>query len=161
MVKKVDEILLLKDCLPLGRKGGVISVARGYFANFLEPKGFAVHMNPCVEALRKKLAKEREEAMLALREDALAIIERLEGKVFDIPTKVNHLNHLFGSVTSFDLQKVLLANEIELDKSQILLKKPIRSLGEYTILLDVHGLEGAMKVNVKPEDDASEMAITE
>ena len=56
---------------------------------------------------------------------------------------------LFGSVTNQDVQEALAAQGVEVDRRQITLAEPIRSLGVFQVPVKVHkDVEAAVKVYV-------------
>ena len=143
------EIILLENILNLGNIGDIVTVKPGYARNYLFPKGLAVRSSKrniaFVEEKRKnielKIAKEEQASQ--------AIFDSLKNVEILIEVEVGENDKLFGSVTTMDLQKALNEQNIEIEKQDILLNNPIKSLGVYDIPIKVtSSLKQSIKVNV-------------
>ena len=143
------EIILLDKIDNLGNVGDVVKVKPGYARNYLFPKGLAVRSSKrniaFVEEKRKnielKIAKEEQASQ--------AIFDSLKNVEILMEVEVGENDKLFGSVTTMDLQKALNDQNIEIDKQDILLDNPIKSLGVYDIPIKVTpSLKQNIKVNV-------------
>ena len=143
------EIILLDKIDNLGNVGDVVTVKPGYARNYLFPKGLAVRSSKrniaFVEEKRKnielKIAKEEQASQ--------AIFDSLKNVEILMEVEVGENDKLFGSVTTMDLQKALNDQNIEIEKQDILLDNPIKSLGVYDIPIKVtSSLKQNIKVNV-------------
>ena len=143
------EIILLDKIDNLGNVGDVVKVKPGYARNYLFPKGLAVRSSKrniaFVEEKRKnielKIAKEVQASQ--------AIFDSLKNVEILMEVEVGENDKLFGSVTTMDLQKALNDQNIEIEKQDILLDNPIKSLGVYDIPIKVTpSLKQNIKVNV-------------
>ena len=143
------EIILLDKIDNLGNVGDVVTVKPGYARNYLFPKGLAVRSSKrniaFVEEKRKnielKIAKEEQASQ--------AIFDSLKNVEIFMEVEVGENDKLFGSVTTMDLQKALNEQNIEIEKQDILLDNPIKSLGVYDIPIKVtSSLKQNIKVNV-------------
>ena len=143
------EIILLDKIDNLGNVGDVVKVKPGYARNYLFPKGLAVRSSKrniaFVEEKRKnielKIAKEEQASQ--------AIFDSLKNVEILMEVEVGENDKLFGSVTTMDLQKALNDQNIEIEKQNILLDNPIKSLGVYDIPIKVtSSLKQNIKVNV-------------
>ena len=143
------EIILLDKIDNLGNVGDVVMVKPGYARNYLFPKGLAVRSSKrniaFVEEKRKnielKIAKEEQASQ--------AIFDSLKNVEILMEVEVGENDKLFGSVTTMDLQKALNEQNIEIEKQDILLDNPIKSLGAYDIPIKVtSSLKQNIKVNV-------------
>ena len=143
------EIILLDKIDNLGNVGDVVTVKPGYARNYLFPKGLAVRSSKrniaFVEEKRKNI-----ELKIAKEEQAnQAIFDSLKNVEILMEVEVGENDKLFGSVTTMDLQKALNDQNIEIEKQDILLDNPIKSLGVYDIPIKVTpSLKQNIKVNV-------------
>ena len=143
------EIILLDKIDNLGNVVDVVSVKPGYARNYLFPKGLAVRSSKrniaFVEEKRKNI-----ELKIAKKEQASqAIFDSLKNVEILMEVEVGENDKLFGSVTTMDLQKALNEQNIEIEKQDILLDNPIKSLGAYDIPIKVtSSLKQNIKVNV-------------
>ena len=140
------EIILLDKIDNLGNVGDVVTVKPGYARNYLFPKGLAVRSSKrniaFVEEKRKnielKIAKEEQASQ--------AIFDSLKNVEILMEVEVGENDKLFGSVTTMDLQKKLNEQNIEIEKQDILLDNPIKSLGVYDVPIKV---TPSLKQNIK------------
>lgn len=129
------ELLLLEDVEDLGRSGDLVKVKPGFARNFLVPQKKAVVASKFALRLREKLMEERRlKAAQDLRE-AEELVARMAGCEFTTIVKVDQEGHLYGSVNAADLVHMLGENGFVVAKGQVVLDRPIKSLGSYTIHL--------------------------
>lgn len=133
------EVILLKNVGGLGGESDQVSVAAGYARNYLIPYGFAIASNRAnrrhLEALRSR-RQEREKKELE-HANQLALV--LSQVTVVVTAKTGEEGRMFGSVTSKHI--VTAAKEqydIDLDRHAVLLKEPIKSLGDHSIELNLH-----------------------
>lgn len=132
------ELILKETISTLGFEGDVVTVKPGYGRNYLLPLGKAV-------AATEENLKELEENKAALearraeaRKKAEAVVARINGREIVIEQLAGHDDRLFGSVTSADICARLQQDlEVELDKRQILLADPLKTLGSSKISVKV------------------------
>jgi large subunit ribosomal protein L9 len=127
------EVILLEDIPSLGNIGDTVKVADGYARNFLLPRKKAV------QATSKKLkALEHEKRLVQDRMDksvkeAEKLVQRLEDYSCTISKTVGESGKLFGAVTSMEIEQNLRENGFNIERKDILLEEPIKSLGIYTV----------------------------
>ncbi len=146
------KIILKKDVESLGKTGDLVNVSDGHARNFLIPRGLGIeasgkNMNALkaeMDTAARRTTKEKEAAQSAA--------ERLEGVTCKIFRKVGQQNKLFGSVTTKDIGDALRDQGIEIDKRNIVLEEPIKSLGEFSVKIKLHsGVSADIKVIVTGE----------
>ncbi|RMF92430.1 MAG: 50S ribosomal protein L9 [Candidatus Schekmanbacteria bacterium] len=132
------EVLLRKDVDKLGKKGEIVKVKNGYGRNFLIPKGFAV----LATKGNLKIFEEEKKIELRREEKKKKAAEELAKKIKKISvTIVRHAGEgdkLYGSVTNADIAEALNSEGFEVDKKDVLLEEPIKSLGVYSIQVKLH-----------------------
>jgi large subunit ribosomal protein L9 len=146
------KVILTQDMDSMGLAGEIVEVARGYARNYLIPKKVALEATQDnikrTEAQRKTVEVKR----IKLKEDALKIKERLADVVITISQKAGEEEKLYGSVTSMDIAEQLEKQGITIDRRKILLDKPIKSLGEFSVSVKLHShVSAPIKVIVVPE----------
>jgi len=146
------KVILIKDVASVGKAGDLVNASDGYARNFLIPRGLAR------EGSGKNIQDlERERETAARRADkakktAQTLIEGIEGITCHISRKVGQQDKLFGSVTSKDIRDALSEQGITIDKKDIVLEEPIKSLGEFSVKIKVHpGMAATIKVVVAGE----------
>jgi large subunit ribosomal protein L9 len=132
------EIILREDVEHLGARGDVVKVASGYARNFLLPKKLAV---AATDSNRKIVEQERQ---AHLRKEAKLVGEAQDlGKMLTavsvtIPRKAGETDQLFGSVTAADIADALTAQHYNIERRNIRLDEPIRTLGEHKVPVRLH-----------------------
>ena len=147
------KIILRQDMDALGLEGDIVRVADGYARNYLLPKGIALEANKqnikFMETQKKKIEIKR----LHAKESAEKIKEKLTDVVITISQKAGEEDKLYGSVTSMDIATHLEKEGITVDRRKITLDKPIKTLGEFKVLIKLYpGVTGSIKVVVIPEE---------
>ena len=138
------EIILREDVQHLGKAGEVVKVKDGYARNYLLPKGLAY---PATAGNKQRIAFEAERLArqrAAEKQSAEGEAANLAGLSLTFPMKVGEEDKLYGSVTASDSQRRLEERAIHIDKREIDLPEPIRSLGEFKVGIKFHS-------DVRPE----------
>lgn len=131
------KVILKRDVPNLGRAGDVVAVKDGFARNYLLPKGLAILANQrSIEALERErkiaLAKAERE-----RKKVQSLAEKLQGLSITLYRKVVEEGRLYGSVSAVDLSKALSERGIDIDKKQIILEEPIKTIGTYEVNIKV------------------------
>lgn len=143
------KVILTETIESLGIIGSEVKVADGYARNYLLPQKKAV-----VASLQNHKLFEQQKVRVDLqiaKEKGIAeeMAKKLEGVVCTIPARVSDENRLYGSITSRDIIDALAAKEIIVDKKMILMKEPIKTLGEFRIPIRVYkGVEPEITVEI-------------
>ena len=138
------EIILRQSVENLGKPGDIVKVSPGYARNYLLPRGLAFEATP---GNRKRIAMEKARLEAAEAERIMAaqsLAERLENVQLTFSARVGEEEKLFGSVTTADIAHQLEAQGFDIEKKQIDLHEPIKTLGVYKIPVRLHA-------EVKPE----------
>jgi large subunit ribosomal protein L9 len=147
------DVILLQNVESLGAKGDVATVSDGYARNYLFPRKLAEQATAARIANVRKLMEEREAAAQREIERADEIRDTLSKTVLTIPAQVGSADRLFGSITNQDIADAIwAARKIRIDKRNIDLEDPIKTVGTYMVKVGVHNVEPAeVKVIVVPE----------
>ena len=132
------EVILRSAVDKLGHPGDIVSVSAGYARNFLLPRGIAYEATP---GNRKRIAleKSRLEAIENEKiEAAKAVAAKLGEVSITFAARVGEEGKLFGSVTPADIAHQLEAQGFKIEKRQIELAEPIKSLGVYRVAIRLH-----------------------
>jgi len=127
------KVILMRDVDHVGGVGDIVDVADGYGRNFLIPRGFAV---AATAKNKRQLEHEqllREHRILRVRKDARTLAEQLQAVACRFVRKAGEEGKLFGSVTSMDIAEALKVSGFEVDRRDIQLDQPLKSLGEFTV----------------------------
>lgn len=131
------KIILQDNVAKLGNAGDIVEAKRGYFRNFLEPRGLAV-------IATKGTLKKREEDKEALarkaqkaHDAAVALGEKISQlPAIEVQIKAGESGKLYGKVTNKDIAaKINELIEEEIDKRGIRIKEEVTGLGSYQVLV--------------------------
>jgi len=132
------KLILRKSVEHLGEAGQVVTVKAGYGRNYLLPQGLAYEASP--GNIARLEAEQAKAAELAKRDrnEAKRRASQLAGKSFTFLARAGEGDdaRLFGSVTSADITDRINAEgglDFELDRKQLLLDEPIKSLGVFSV----------------------------
>lgn len=131
-------IILNQDVPNLGSLGDEVTVKDGYARNFLLPRGFAMvasGRNAKAVAHRRHFLDQRRKEAIAT---ASGTSEQVTGLQLVIKAKAGSGGRLFGSVTNRDLQALLSAQGVEVDRKSITLREAVKSLGTFVATVKLH-----------------------
>jgi large subunit ribosomal protein L9 len=146
------QIILQEDVDKLGHRGDVVTVKPGYARNFLLPNKLAVEATPgnmkALERIRGALAKKTATELEAAKKQAelLALVS------LSFTRKTGENDQMFGSVTTGDIADGLKAQGFTVDKRQVQLAEPLKTLGEFPVTVKVfRDVNADIKVHVGKE----------
>ncbi|ADH62743.1 MAG: 50S ribosomal protein L9 [Deinococcota bacterium] len=132
------KVILLEPMENLGDVGAVVNVKPGYARNYLLPRGLATLASE--SNLRALEAKIRAQAKRSAERKAEAerLKELLEPLTLTMKVKAGE-SKIYGSVTARDIAEALeVQHQIKIDPKRLVLEKPIKELGEYTLAYKPH-----------------------
>ncbi|HKW49791.1 MAG TPA: 50S ribosomal protein L9 [Gemmatimonadaceae bacterium] len=138
------EVILRHAVENLGKPGDVVKVKNGYARNYLLPHNLAYEATP---GNLKRIQQERDRLEAAenqRRGSAQEVATKLEQVSLTFSARVGEEGKLFGSVTATDIAQQLEQQGFHVEKRQIDLHEPIKSLGVYRVPIRLHA-------DVKPE----------
>jgi large subunit ribosomal protein L9 len=132
------EVILRQTVENVGKPGDVVNVKPGFARNYLIPRGLAF---PATEGYKKQISTQKarlESAESDRVKAAQDIASRLEQVSLTFSARVGEEEKLFGSVTAADIAEQLQAQGFDIEKRQVELHEPIKSLGVYRIPIRLH-----------------------
>ena len=145
------ELILRKTVDTLGEEGDIVKVKSGYGRNYLIPKKFAVVANKANLALLEQETAVIESRREKQRQEAETLSKKVSGSSITIQHRVGEEDKLFGSVTSADIAEKLAELDIQIDKKNVLLTEPIKTLGEVVIPIKVgYQMTSEITVSIVP-----------
>jgi large subunit ribosomal protein L9 len=132
------DAILLQDINGLGDAGTVVSVARGYMRNYLQPRGLAeVATSARIAEVQRNEAK-RKAAEARARAQAVEQADLLGRTILTLKAKAGDDGRLFGSITSGDVADAIQeARGIVIDRRRITVDPPIRAVGTYNVPIEL------------------------
>jgi len=152
------DIILLERIEKLGAIGDVVSVRDGYARNFLLPQKKALRANDAnrrvFEANRDRLVAENAER----RVDAEQAGEKVAGAEIVLIRAASNSGQLYGSVSVRDIANALGEKGHQVDKRQVVMGSPIKTIGVFDVTLALHPeVRVTVKVNVARSEDEAEL----
>ena len=152
------DIILLERIEKLGTIGDVVTVKDGYARNFLLPNKKALRANDAnkkvFEANRERLEKENAER----RGEAEKAGEKVDGTEIVLIRASSNSGQLYGSVNVRDIVMGLEEKGHQIDKKQVIMGNPIKTIGMHDVRVDLHPeVSVTIKANVARSDDEAEL----
>ncbi len=149
------DVILLERIGRLGQMGDVVRVKDGYARNFLLPSGKALR---ATDANRQKFERDRtmlEERNAEKRSAAQGDAGQIDGKSFIIIRQAGESGQLYGSVSTRDIAEAASAAGTQVERNQVLLDSPIKSIGLHPVRIALHP-EVVVQVTVNVARSADE-----
>lgn len=148
------EVILKQKIEGLGAEADVVKVKRGYARNFLLPQDQAYeatkanlrHVNRLKEVRAKREAEE-----LADAENTAAKLKKLR---LSIELSLGQGGKAFGSVTTAEIAALIAEkSRLTIDRHQLVLESPIKTLGSFEIPVKLHpSIDASVTVRVVAAD---------
>src|SRR4051794_40669928 len=149
------EVILLERVEKLGAIGDVGKVKNGFARNYLLPNKKALRANESNRKLFETNRARIEEENAEKRSDAEKASKSVDGKSVQLIRQASNVGHLYGSVSARDIAEGLEGVGAKVAKSQVVLDRPIKTLGVHEVKIALHPEVAVMvKVNVarSPEE---------
>jgi large subunit ribosomal protein L9 len=154
------QIILLERIARLGQMGDVVRVKDGFARNFLLPRGKALRATAENRTRFEKMKSELEARSLTLKSEADQVAGKLDGKSFTVLRQASESGQLFGSVSPRDLVSLLAGAGFRLNRNQIAVNAPIKTIGRHKVPIALHPeVEVSIGIIVaRNEDEAGRIA---
>lgn len=158
------QVLLRSDVDHLGYSGDLVEVKRGYWRNYLRPRGLAE--TATADKVRDIAARmERRRAMEASDSaEAQVLKELLDRTTVTVAALATPQGTLFGSVGGAEISRSLEATrKLRLDPKKVDLDEPLKAIGTFEVPVDLgHGVKAELTVVVEESKlSAQELARVE
>lgn len=131
-------VILKQDVEKLGKAWDVVNVKDGYARNFLFPQGLILAATKENLKLKGKLEASKVVLEENNKKEAQSILKKLQSESFTLTREATAEDKLYGSIDAQELEKLLKSEGYDVDKKNILLAEPIKSLGVYNVGLKLH-----------------------
>jgi len=131
------KVIMRQDVPDVGKAGQTVVVKSGYGRNYLIPRNLAI---PASKGNLKAIGEIEMQIQIRERKrmrEAEKIKARLEKLSLTSEVLVGEEDKIFGSVTAQNVVELLSAEGITIDKKNVQLEEPIKSLGVYTVPIKV------------------------
>ena len=151
------DIILLERVEKLGNIGDVVSVKDGFARNYLLPNKKALRANEAnrkvFEANRDRLEQENADR----RGEAEKQGEKVAGTEIVLIRASSNSGQLYGSVNVRDIVAGLEEKGHKVDKRQVIMGAPIKTLGMFDVTVSLHPeVQVTIKANVARSPDEAE-----
>lgn len=151
------KVILLERVEKLGAIGDVVTVKDGFARNFLLPRSKALRANAAnlkvFEGQRAQIEARNAEAKAA----AETAGKSLDGQTYILIRQAGDSGQLYGSVSGRDVADAVKADGGEVDRSQVVLDRPIKTLGVHDVKVRLHAeVSVTVKINIARSQDEAE-----
>ena len=151
------EVILLERVAKLGQMGEVVRVKDGFARNYLLPKGKALRATDANKSKYEGMKVDLQAKNLETKAEADKIGSKLDGKAFPVIRQASETGQLYGSVTPRDLATLLTDGGFDVDRNQIALNMPIKTIGQHKVPVHLHPeVEITVTINVARSADEAE-----
>lgn len=152
------DVILLERIERLGQMGDVVKVKPGFARNYLLPQKKALRATKENREYFEKQRAQLEAQNLHHRQDAEKVAEKLDGQSVVIIRQAGEFGQLYGSVTTRDIAVAVTAAGFTVDRRQILLDVPIKTLGLHKTRVALHPeVTVSVTLNVAPTEEEAAM----
>ena len=151
------KVVLLERVQNLGAIGDVVTVKDGFARNFLLPRTKALRATASnlkvFEGQRAQIeAKNADNRAAADRSG-----ERRDGKSYILIRQAGENGQLYGSVSGRDVAEAVQQDQGRVDRSMIVLDKPLKTLGVHDVKVQLHPeVTVTLHVNIARSQDEAE-----
>lgn len=132
------KVILRQNLEKLGNIGEVVNVKNGYARNYLIPNNLAFM---ATDDAVKRIEREKMKLISQLskeRENAEALSQALSSIQLTIPMRTTEEGNLYGSINSQLISEKLSELNFNIDKRNILIDEPIKTLGIFDVKIKLH-----------------------
>ena len=133
------KVILRANVEGVGNTGDLVDVANGYAQNFLMPKGLAMRATEGAASQAEAMQRSQELRGVKEREGAEELGQQLQAQTIAIQARVGQDEQLYGSVTTSEIAEAVQAQTgIVLDRRDMSLEEPIRTVGTHQVDMRLH-----------------------
>jgi len=132
------KVILTKDLENVGKAGALVDVKPGFGRNYLLPRQLAM---PATAKNVRQLEHEKSGILSRAarqRSSMDAMAKKISAILLKFGRKVGEQDKLFGSVTSKDIHDRLVEQGYEIDRKQIHLPEPLKTIGDHEVEVKLH-----------------------
>ena len=151
------DVILLERIPRLGQMGDVVKVKNGFARNFLLPQKKAMRASKENITVFEKQRAQLEAKNLERRKEAESVAGKVEGMTVVLIRQAGDSGQLYGSVTVRDIAAAIGEAGMTLDRHQVQLGRPIKTLGLHPVRVMLHPeVVVSVTANVARSEDEAE-----
>ena len=132
------DLILLERVEKLGQMGQLVKVKPGFARNYLLPQKKALRATKENIAYFESQRTQLEANNLERKSEATEVGTTLEGLSVIIVRQAGENGQLYGSVSARDLADAVTEAGFTIEKRQVVLERPIKSLGIHSVRIVLH-----------------------
>ncbi|MDP8915796.1 MAG: 50S ribosomal protein L9 [Pseudomonadota bacterium] len=132
------KVILLERVERLGAIGDTVTVKDGFARNFLLPRNKALRATSQNQKVFEAQRAQIEQRNAENRAAAERAGEKLDGSVFVVIRQAGESGQLYGSVAARDVAEAAGAEGAKVERSQVVLDLPIKTLGMHPVKIRLH-----------------------
>ena len=132
------QVILLERVEKLGQMGEVVKVKDGFARNFLLPRKKALRATKDNIKKFEGQKSQLEARNLHAKTEAEGVSTKLDKQTFVILRQAGETGMLYGSVSTRDISEAISAGGVTVDRSQVIMDKPIKTLGLHGVKVQLH-----------------------
>lgn len=132
------EVVLLERIEKLGQMGDVVRVKPGFARNYLLPQKKALRANKDNMARFERQRADLEARNLERKKEAEQVAVKMEGATIVLVRQAGDTGQLYGSVSARDVVEGLAADGKKVERQQVVLDRPIKTLGIHKVRVSLH-----------------------
>lgn len=132
------EVILLERVEKLGQMGDIVNVKPGFARNFLLPRKKALRATKDNKVVFDQQRQQLEADNLTKKGEAGKVGEKLDGMRVNMIRSAGENGQLYGSVTSRDIADGVTAGGVTVNRGQVVMDHPIKSLGLHNMRIGLH-----------------------
>ena len=132
------DVILLQRVEKLGQMGDVVNVKPGFARNYLLPQKKALRATKDNVAQFEQSRTQLEADNLDRRQEAEQVGGRLDGLSVVLARQASDSDQLYGSVTTRDIADQVTEAGFTIDRRQIELDRPIKTVGLHRVRVRLH-----------------------
>ena len=152
------EVILLERVEKLGQMGQIVKVKPGYARNYLLPQKKAQRATKANLAQFETQRAQLEAMNLERRKDAEQVAAKMSDVTVVVIRQAGETGVLYGSVAARDIADALTAAGYTVDRRQVSIDTPIKTLGLFKVRLVLHP-EVSISVTVNVARSAEEAEL--
>jgi len=151
------KVILLERVERLGVLGETVTVKDGFARNFLLPNHKALRATAANLKVFEAQRADIEDRNAKAKDAAEAAGAKLDGTSYILIRQAGEAGHLYGSVSGRDVADIVSAEGGKVDRSMVVLDKPIKTLGVHEVKVRLHPeVSVTVAINIARSQDEAE-----
>ena len=133
------EVILKEDVTNLGHKNDIVEDKPGYGRNYLIPNRLAILATESARKVHAENMKQRAHKEEKIRNEAVIVAGKLEGKKIIVGAKTSSTGKIFGSVNNIQIAEALEKEGFNVERKNITIKDDqVKEVGTYSATIKLH-----------------------